>query len=286
MIRRELNGAIVQLRAGTGNIDSAGISLKEASELLAHGASSAAISIQQTSTSLHEISDMTESNVKSAEHAREKSHVTVTNADAAGKDMVRMLVAMADLKKASSGISAIIRAIDGIAFQTNILALNAAVEAARAGQAGAGFAVVADEVRNLALRSTDAARQTAQLIEDAVKKSEEGAEISVVVAGRLNVITSHARELNELVGHISDACHQQSQGIHQIEDAVSGLQTVAHSNAQSAEKSALAATALKGQSESVEFVIQELETFVSSPGEKASEPAAEGGLAFVDGFCR
>jgi methyl-accepting chemotaxis protein len=114
---------------------------------------------------------MTESNFNSAEHAREVSEVTVTNADAAGRDMLQMLVAMADLKKASSSISTVIRVIDGIAFQTNILALNAAVEAAR----------------------PEAARQTAQLIEDPVEKSEEGSQVSTVVAGMLTLITSRAQ---------------------------------------------------------------------------------------------
>ena len=103
------------------------------------------------------------------------------------------------IKKASDEVSKIIKTIDEIAFQTNILALNAAVEAARAGEAGLGFAVVAEEVRSLAQRSAQAARETAEKIEDSIQKSNRGAEINSKVAGRLQEIVVKAREVDELV---------------------------------------------------------------------------------------
>jgi hypothetical protein len=116
MIRRPLNGAIFQLQAEAGQIDHTGASVKEASELLSRGASSAA-SITQTGASLSELSKRTGSNANSAQHACRVSAPTVSTAEAAGQEMIRMVAAMTELKKAGSGISTIIRIIDNIAFQ-------------------------------------------------------------------------------------------------------------------------------------------------------------------------
>ena len=122
---------------------------------------------------------MTRSN---AEHAREAKNLADTARQAAESgtaEIQQMSQAMDAIKEASHNIAKIIKSIDEIAFQTNILALNAAVEAARAGEAGLGFAVVADEVRNLAQRSAQAARETAEKIEDSIRKSERGVQISL-----------------------------------------------------------------------------------------------------------
>src|SRR5207248_4320687 len=134
----------------------------------------------------------------------------------------------------------IIGTIDEIAFQTNILALNAAIEAARAGDA--------DEVRRLARRSAEAARETAHLIEAAVQKSEQGAQITARVDAALEQIISDARQVNQLVAEISHSCRQEDVGVRQIEDALNRIKAVTQTNAREAETSSEAATALRKQS--------------------------------------
>ncbi len=120
---------------------------------------------------------MTKQNADNANQAdglmKEANQVVVQ----ANESMGELTTSMEEISKASEETSMIIKTIDEIAFQTNLLALNAAVEAARAGEAGAGFAVVADEVRNLALRASDAAKNTANLIEGTVKKVSDGSEL-------------------------------------------------------------------------------------------------------------
>ena len=152
------------------------------------------------------------------------------------------------IKGASDDISKIIKTIDEIAFQTNILALNAAVEAARAGEAGMGFAVVAEEVRNLAQRSAQSAKETAGKIEDSVKKSEHGVQICGKVAQSLSAIVGKARQVDTLVAEIAQASKEQTQGIEQVNTAVSQMDKVTQSNAGNAEETAAAAEELSAQS--------------------------------------
>ena len=192
-----------------------------ASQGLAEGASEQAASIEETSASLEEMASMTKRNAESAQAAKVLVSQARQAADTGVTDVENMTAAMDAVKSSSEQITKIIKTIDEIAFQTNILALNAAAgEAARAGEAGAGFAVVADEVRSLAQRSAQAAREAADRIEDALKKTEQGVQISGKVAKGLKEITAKVREVDQIVAEIATASVEQSQGVSQINTAV------------------------------------------------------------------
>jgi methyl-accepting chemotaxis protein len=243
------------------------------SQTVSEGASHQASSLEETSASLEEISGTTGRNAESAERAKSLANHTRTSADAGAADMETMTAAMAAIKVASANIGKIIKTIDEIAFQTNILALNAAVEAARAGEAGAGFAVVAEEVRSLAQRSAAAARETADKIEDAINKSENGAAISTKVAASLSEIVTKAREVDELVAEIAGASREQNQGITQVLSAVTQIDRVTQANAAGAEETAAATVEMNSEVATLHGAARELRTLLGLT-EAPSAPTA------------
>ncbi|MCP4690100.1 MAG: methyl-accepting chemotaxis protein, partial [Desulfobacterales bacterium] len=165
--------------------------------------------------------------------------------DESNESMARLTGSMTEISTASQETQKIVKTIDEIAFQTNLLALNAAVEAARAGEAGAGFAVVADEVRNLAVRSADAARNTAGLIEDTVKKVDVGSKVVHKTAGSFKDVTENASRAGELFTEIAAASEEQAQGIEQVSNAMSEMDKVVQQNTASAEELASSVSMFK-----------------------------------------
>ena len=161
--------------------------------------------------------------------------------------MSRAVKAMTDINDASRKIADIIGVIDEIAFQTNLLALNAAVEAARAGEQGRGFAVVASEVRNLAGRSATAAKEIKGLIQDSVKKVEDGSRLVTHSGQTLERIVIAVKRVSDIVGEIAAASHEQSAGIEQVNHAVIQMDQITQQNAALVEEAAAASQTMAEQ---------------------------------------
>jgi methyl-accepting chemotaxis protein len=206
-----------------------------------------ASNLQQTAASMEQLTVTVKNNADSARQARQLSETAQGAAARGGEVVGQVVTTMEQIAESSKKISDIIGVIDGIAFQTNILALNAAVEAARAGEQGRGFAVVAGEVRALAQRSAEAAKEIKVLIGASVERVDQGTAL-VGDAGRaIDAIVQQVKRVNDLVGEISAASVEQTQGIGQIGDAVSQLDQVTQQNAALVEESAAAAESLRLQ---------------------------------------
>ena len=258
-----VNRIIAGMSEGAEQVASASGQVSSSSQSMAEGASEQAASIEETSSSMEEMSSMTKRNAENAGNAdglmKDANHIVTT----ANASMGQLTKSMEEISKASEETSKIIKTIDEIAFQTNLLALNAAVEAARAGEAGAGFAVVADEVRNLAMRAANAAKDTAALIEGTVKKVNEGSKLVSATNEAFNKVAESSGKVGTLVAEIAQASKEQSNGIDQVNIAISEMDKVVQQNAANAEESASVAEEMSAQAEQLKDYVDELVVLVT-----------------------
>jgi len=266
-----INRIILGLTEGSEQVSSASGQVSSSSQSLAEGATEQAAGLEETSSSLEEMSSMTKQNADNAQQANTLAGEARKAADSGSEAMSRMTTAIHDIQKSSDETAKIIKVIDEIAFQTNLLALNAAVEAARAGEAGKGFAVVAEEVRNLAMRSAEAAKNTANMIQESVKNSKNGVDIANEVGKVLEEIVQSIGKTTNLVGEIAAASAEQSQGIDQVNTAVSQMDKVTQQNAANAEESASASEELSAQAEQMNGIVQELINLVGGSGKNKEQ---------------
>ena len=185
---------------------------------------------------------------------------------------------MKDIAKASEQTQKIVKSIDEIAFQTNLLALNASVEAARAGEAGAGFAVVADEVRNLAMRATESAKGSSDLIGDIVEKVKNGESLVDITSAAFNQVTDSSNKVVELMSEIAAASTEQSQGVDQVNKAIAEMNISTQQTAGNAESLAsvmsIFTTERTDADQTTTLKVQRSASTHSGGGARGKKPAA------------
>ena len=235
-----IKGAADQITVAASQIAIGNNDLSQRTELQASN-------LQQTSTSMGQLTSTVGSNADSARQANQLALGASEVARRGGEVVEQVVRTMGEISESSRRIADIIGVIDGIAFQTNILALNAAVEAARAGEQGRGFSVVAAEVRSLAQRSAEAAREIKELITDSVGRVDSGGRLVKEAGTTMAEIVTSVKRVTDIIGEISSATAEQSQGIGQINAAVGQLDQMTQQNAALVEQSAAAAESLRDQ---------------------------------------
>ncbi|MGN6580921.1 MAG: methyl-accepting chemotaxis protein [Bordetella sp.] len=238
---------VLTIRSGADTISTASGQIAAGNTDLSSRTEEQAASLEETAASTEQLASTVKQN---ADNARQASQLAVSASEVAtqgGQAVADVVGTMNGISASSSKISEIVSVIDGIAFQTNILALNAAVEAARAGEQGKGFAVVASEVRALAQRSAGAAKEIKALIEESVDKIGVGAEQVEHAGVTMKEIVGSVKRVSDIIGEISAASTEQSNGIDQISRAVSQMDEVTQQNAALVEESAAAANSLQDQ---------------------------------------
>jgi methyl-accepting chemotaxis protein len=270
-ISRPLRRVIEGLSETSGQVAEAAMEVSSSSQQLADGASRQSAAIEQTASSTEEMASMTRNNADNAAQADGLMKDANKVAAQANDSMGGLTASMNEITHASEETQKIIKTIDEIAFQTNLLALNAAVEAARAGEAGAGFAVVADEVRSLAMRAAEAAKNTASLIEDTVKRIKAGSERVNKTNEEFSSVSTSMVKVGQLVGEIAAASKEQAQGIEQVNQAISEMDKVVQTNAANAEESASASEEMNAQAIHLKSYIGDLEVLVGGRNASGSQ---------------
>ena len=251
----DLNRIVEEIVSVSEQIAASADQVSSASQSLSQGATESAASLEQITSSIAEIAAQTKINAENSTQANQLAMDARRSAETGNAQMEQLMVAMREIRQAGQAISKIIKVIDEIAFQTNLLALNAGVEAVRAGRHGKGFAVVAEEVRNMAVRSAKAARETAELIEGSVQKTETGAEIAGRTADSLQAIVGSISKASDLVSDIASSSNEQALGISQVNEGLRQIDQVTQTNAANAEEGAAAAEELASQADHLQGLV-------------------------------
>ena len=246
-MREGIARIVAQVRAGSEAIATASGQIAQGNKDLSQRTEEQASALQQTAASMEELNTTVQQNADHARRADEMARSTSEVAVRGGAVVEQVVGTMREINDSSRRIADIIGVIDGIAFQTNILALNAAVEAARAGEQGRGFAVVASEVRSLAQRSADAAREIKGLITESVGRVDAGTTLVDHAGSTMREVVDAIARVSEIVGQISTASTEQSNGVEQVGEAVRQMDRTTQQNAALVEQSAAASDSLRQQ---------------------------------------
>lgn len=214
-----------------------------------------ASSLEETASSMEELTSTVKQNAENAKQANQLALASSTVAEQGGTVVGKVVTTMDSINASSKKIEDIISVIDGIAFQTNILALNAAVEAARAGEQGRGFAVVAGEVRNLAQRSAAAAKEIKSLIGHSVDQVNDGGKLVGEAGETMEEIVTSIKRVTDIMSEITAASVEQSQGIEQVNLAITQMDEVTQQNAALVEEAAAAAESLEEQAQNLQAAV-------------------------------
>ena len=236
-----------QIAISADQVNSGAEQMSSSAQILASGAAEQAATVEELNASIAGVTKQAEQNVKFVEVASNYVLDAESGINNSNEYMQKLNHAMKEIGDSSAKISSITKVIEDIAFQTNILALNAAVESARAGEAGKGFAVVADEVRNLAAKSAEAAKQTADLIQNSVSTVSEGEKLADETGRVLQEVADKARKAVDAIKKIEESSNAQALSIEEVEQGLSQVSAVVQSNAATAEESSASSEELTAQ---------------------------------------
>ncbi|QBH03674.1 methyl-accepting chemotaxis protein [Xanthomonas oryzae] len=281
-MRDDANATATQLAEIVNGIKQSAVSIKGAASEIAAGnqdlsqrTEQQAASLEETAASMEELTSTVKQNAESARQANQLAIGAASVASQGGEIVSKVVQTMSGIEASSKKIADIISVIDGIAFQTNILALNAAVEAARAGEQGRGFAVVASEVRTLAQRSSGAAKEIKDLIDDSVQRVTDGSVLVHSAGTTMGEIVASVQRVTDIMGEISAASQEQSAGIEQVNQTVTQMDETTQQNAALVEEATAAARSLEEQAVGLTEAVAVFKTEHGTTSDARTAPVAK-----------
>ncbi len=242
-----LSQAMGEIDSNAEYVQNGATDLSGAAQQLAEGATDQASAIEELTATITEVSEKITVNAKNADNAKGVVADMGEQILESNEHMKKNTEAMNNIKEASNKIAEIIGSIEEIASQTALLALNASIEAARAGENGKGFAVVATQVGVLAEQSSEAARKTKDLIQNAILAVEDGMQLADSTAKSLLHVVDNVKLVNNSMAEIAEASDNQAMAVAQITEGINQIAEVIESNTATSEESAAASEQLTGQ---------------------------------------
>lgn len=236
--------------------------IASSSHQLAGGTSTQAAAVEETSSVIEELSSNIQQNTEGIQ-GLEKIMKDANSIGYATFEIFKQAKrATKEIKLSSGETSKIVKTIGEIAFQTNLLALSASVEAAQSSEFKTGFSVVAQEVRNLAMRSTKAAKNTSDFIEETIKLINNGDDLVRNSVGSFIEYGTGSADIQTFSDKAIEVAQKQAQGIEQINKSIQEISRTAQNNASSAQESASAAQEVNAQALSMTKIVEELKQVV------------------------
>jgi len=258
-IRGDLSNTMKEIRNSAEQVQEGADQVSNAAQSLSEGATEQASTLEELSSSIYDLSGRMNHQARKAEEIENYFGEVSEKISDENQQMGEMLLAMKEIEEKSNQVERIIKAIDDIAFQTNILALNAAIEAARAGVYGKGFAVVADEVRNLAGKSADAAAETSVLIESTINAVNKGVNIVDHAAKTLGDVMDGSEKSKEMVSDIASSMEADAKSISEVSKGLEEVSKVVQQNSATSEESSASSQDLNENAASLKEMISRIQ---------------------------
>ncbi len=255
-ISRAMGSLIQGVSTASGQVTSSASNVLGTASLLASEAQEQSETVGQLSQIVDIFLNQIENNSSAASKANINAQKTAEAVTDSNQRIEELLHSMEEITVLSSQIEQIVKAIDDIAFQTNILALNAAVEAARAGEAGKGFAVVAGEVRDLAMKAAEAAQRTSVLIQNTIAAISKASHSAHATADSLDTVMADSKQADRLVEHVYQVSQSQVQEVARIHEKLMALENIARHNTEKAQESAASSEALNRQAQALDDLLR------------------------------